>query len=305
MSDTHTPPTFEQEDVHSWKTFLDTNGFVVLRNVLNPETKQKYFDEFKSEWCQMSKGFSWEDQSTWTSKNLPIMLSKGMAVFSGWGHSNFMWSLRTEPRIYGIFEKLYETTELVCSFDGFSTFFDSKIQKSPSWLHVDQNPKTELNSYQGAYNFLKVEENDAGFIVVPESHKTYVPRVSHKRDWIVVDQETYVPQAKKLLIPENCFVIWNSKLIHANQGMKKGTKGFNRLTAYVTFLPKEFRSEEIRIKREEAYKKAETTSHWANKCEIKKYPYGFGPNYEKKGFVRIKSLLETEEKIPESRSKFI
>ena len=228
-----------------------------------------------------------------------------MAVYSGWGHSNFMWSLRTDPRIYGIFEKLYETTELVCSFDGFSTFFDSKIQKSPSWLHVDQNPKTSMNSYQGAYNFLKVGDDDAGFIVVPESHKTYIPRVSHKRDWIVVDQDTYLPQAKKLLIPENCFVIWNSKLIHANQGMKKGIMGFNRLTSYITFLPKEFRSEEIRGKREEAYRASETTSHWANKCEIKRYPFGFGPNYEKKGFNKIESRLDSDGNIPESRRKFI
>ena len=180
-----------------------------------------------------------------------------------------------------------------------------KSKKSPSWLHVDQNPKTTINSYQGAYNFLKVGEDDAGFIVVPQSHKTYVPKVSHKRDWFVVDQEAYLPHSKKLLIPENCFVIWNSKLIHSNQGMNKRNKEFNRLTAYITFLPKELRSEKILRKRIEAYKNSDTTSHWANKCEIKKYPYGFGPNYEKKGFTKIKSKLRHDGKIPESRSKFI
>jgi hypothetical protein len=305
MANTYTPPTFNQHDTAGWKTYLEQEGFVVLKNVLPGETKEEYLELFKTEWCQVAQGFSWEDQSTWTSKNLPIMLSKGMAVYSGWGQSNFIWSLRTDPRIYGIFEKLYETTELVCSFDGFSTFFDSKIQKSPSWLHIDQNPKTSMNSYQGAYNFLPVGKEDAGFVVVPESHKTHIPEVSHKRDWIVVDQETFKPLSKKLLIPENCFVIWNSKLIHANQGMKKGTKGFNRLTSYITFLPKEFRSEEIRGKREEAYRASETTSHWANKCEIKRYPFGFGPNYEKKGFNKIKSRLESDGQIPESRRKFI
>ena len=118
--------------------------------------------------------------------------------------------------------------------------------------------------------------------MVTQSHKTYVPRVSHKRDRFVVDQDTFLPQAKKLLIPENCFVIWNSKLIHANQGMKKGTTGFNRLTSYITFLPKEFRTEEIREKRIEAYRNSETTSRSANKCEIKKYPRFRGPNYERK-----------------------
>ena len=302
---THTPPTFNQDDTQRWKSYLDTHGYVVLNNILPSETKETFMVNFKQEWCKVAEGFSWDDQSTWTSKNIPLMLSKGMAVFSGWGHSNFMWNLRTNPRIYGIFEKLYDTNELVCSFDGFSAFFDSKIQKSPSWLHVDQNPSNTMDSYQGAYNFLKVGEDDAGFLVVPGSHKTFIPDVKHKRDWIVVDQEKFLPQAKKLLIPENCFVIWNSKLIHANQGMKKGTKNFNRLTAYITYLPKELRSIEVKEKRIEAYKNANTTSHWANKCEIKKYPYGFGPNYEKKSFKKIEVEMEEDGIIPEIRLKFI
>ncbi len=305
MASTLTPPTFNPESSEDWIPFLNEQGFVVLENVLPNEIRQTYLDLFKREWCQVATGFSWDDQSTWTSKNLPLMLSKGMAVFSGWGHSEFMWSLRTNPNIYGIFEKLFETEELVVSFDGFSAFFDSKIQKSPSWLHIDQNPKNTSKSFQGAYNFFKVGEDDAGFVVVPKSHETYKPDVSHQKDWIVVEQETFISQSKKLLIPENCFVIWNSKIIHANQGMKKGTKGFNRLTSYITYLPKEIRSEEIRQKREIAYKLAETTSHWANKCEIKKYPYGFGPNYVKKGFVKIASLMETDGNIPEDRLKFI
>ena len=148
-------------------------------------------------------------------------------------------------------------------------------------------------------------EHDAGFVVVPESHKTYTPNVSHKKNWIVVDQDTFKSEAKKLLIPENCFVIWNSKLIHANEGMKKGSKGFNRLTAYITYLPKELRSEDIKQKRIEAYKNAETTSHWANKCEIKRYPYDFGPNYEKKNFKKIQSRLGSNGEIPKFRCKFI
>ena len=43
--------------------------------------------------------------------------------------------------------------------------------------------------------------------------------------------------------------------------------------------------------RKEAYKNSKTTSHWANKCEIKRYPWGFGPRYESRGFNTIKPLL--------------
>ena len=94
-------------------------------------------------------------------------------------------------------------------------------------------------------------------------------------------------------------------MIHANEGMKKGFKGFNRLTAYITYLPKEVRSEDIKQKRIEAYKNAETTSHLANKCEIKRYPYGFGANYEKKNFKKIQSRLDSNGEIPKFRYKLI
>ena len=42
--------------------------------------------------------------------------------------------------------------------------------------------------------------------------------------------------------------------------MNKRNKEFNRLTAYITFLPKELRSEKILRKRIEAYKNSDTTS---------------------------------------------
>ena len=91
------------EDYCNWERIDEFKD--CLDNILPNETKEEYLELFKTEWCQMAQGFSWEDQSTWTSKNLPIMLSKGMAVYSGWGQSEFMWSLRTNPRIYEIFDE--------------------------------------------------------------------------------------------------------------------------------------------------------------------------------------------------------
>ena len=91
----------------------------------------------------------------------------------------------------------------------------------------------------------------------------------------------------KLLIPENCLTLWNSKTIHANEGMEKSQRGLNRITCYVTFLPKILRKEETRRQRINAYFRSGTTSHWANKCELKQYPYGFKSRYESRGFGKI------------------
>ena len=47
-------------------------------------------------------------------------------------------------------------------------------------------------------------------------------------------------------------------------------------------------------KRKQAYMDSRTT-HWANKCELKTYPFGFKTQYESKGFVElIRKLIKME-----------
>ena len=83
---------------------------------------------------------------------------------------------------------MYHTKELVVSFDGFSLFL-SKRQNSQTWLHIDQHPTDPLYSIQGAYNFFPVGEEDAGFIVVPGSHRTYnALNVEKRRKFIMISK---------------------------------------------------------------------------------------------------------------------
>ena len=313
---TFTPELFSIDEEQKWKDYLEDKGYVVIKNILSREEKERILSQFKIDLRTVSSGFDWTKSSTWTIENTPLMFGKGMGVFNGFGQSDFMWQLRTNPRIQDIYHTIFGTEELAVSLDGFS-FFVSDKQKSNSWLHIDQNPVNKLYSIQGAYNFNEVGENDAGFVVVPRSHKTFTPSVKHKKDWIMVDQELFQPQSVKLLIPDNCFVLWNSKTIHANVGMnkrtkkgtkketKKETKDINRLTAYITFLPKIHRTEGIRQKRINAYRASETTSHWANKCELKRYPFGFKSRYEARGFGKITASLTESGKIPEDRFELL
>jgi ectoine hydroxylase-related dioxygenase (phytanoyl-CoA dioxygenase family) len=300
----YTPPTFSTEKPEEWLEFLDIEGYVVLSDILSPDELHLSMELFKSEWSKVSPNFEWDNPKDWSIKNCPLMFGKGMAIYSGFGQSDFMWSLRTHPKIIGIFENIHGVEDLVVSLDGFSVFISDK-QQTKSWLHIDQNPKTQAYSIQGSFNFLPVGEKDSGFVVVPGSHKSYHPEVPHKRDWFVVDQKTFLPQAKKLLIPGNCFVLWNSKTIHASTGMTKGTMGLNRVTAYITYLPKYLRTKEMEKKRKQAYMDSRTTSHWANKCELKPYPFGFKSQYESKGFAELVRKLDRNGNIPEERLNLI
>jgi len=314
------PTLFDKSNTEGWLSHLDDRGFVMIKNVLTPSELEKSKSQFIADWKKVCPQFSFSDPSTWTINNTPIMWSKGMCVFSGLPQSNFMWNLRTNDDIQNIYKKIYQTDSLVTSLDGLSVFLDN-THKSKSWLHIDQNPKNDIYSIQGSFNLLPVKSNkDAGFIIVSDSHKTYRPIVSHKNDWIVCEDQTdQSAKAKKLIIPENCLTLWNSRLIHANEAIKMSKTEFqnrisqthqdqsnplslfNRVTAYITYQPKTMRSSEIIEKRIECYKNGQGTSHWANKCEVKRYPFGFQKNYLARNIVNLSPLLDEDGNIPEER----
>lgn len=294
-----TPIIYDISQKDDWTNHLEKEGYVVIKNILNEEEYNEAMNLFKKDWNQVSPNFDFEDKKTWNINNTPMMFGKGMAVFNGFGQSDFMWYLRTNKIIQSIFGIIHNTDDLVVSLDGFSVFV-SNTQKSKSWLHIDQNPKNPIYCIQGSYNFFPVEEDGAGFVVVPKSHKQYIPDINHNKNWIMCEEEEFIKNSKKLLIPKNCFTLWNSKCIHANEGMKKKGNHFNRLTTYISYLPKNIRSQDILDKKIEAYLNNETTSHWSNKCEIKKYPWGFKKNYENKCFGHINSTI-TNNKIPPER----
>lgn len=303
-----TPPTFNVNSP-DWEKFLDENGYVVFSNILTDVEYNDYFDQFKKDFTSVSPKFNFDNKSDWSIKTAPIMFSKGMGVFSGFGQADFMWKLRLNSNIQAPFKRLYETDDISTSMDGFSVFF-SKDQDPKCWHHVDQNPHNHILSYQGQYNFLKCDPQDAGFVIAPGTHKTYKPNVEHNRDWIVLPpSDPYYSKSAliKLVLPKNCFTVWSSKLIHANTGMAKtnNTIHLNRVTCYVAFQPRSNVPETIRQRKIKAYYDADTCSHWANQCVIKKYPFGFGPQYEAKNFNKIVPTLNENGEIPEERLAII
>ena len=295
-----TPELFDKEDVDKWKKHLLSEGYVVLKDILGHDEIEKSVDLFKKDWTTVSPKFDFNDKQTWGIENSPMIYSKGMVCFSGFGQSNFMWNLRTKDVFQNIYQHIHKTRDLVVSLDGFSVYLSDK-QKSKPWLHVDQNPINKVLSIQGAYNHFKVDEHDAGFIIVPKSHLGYNPLVKHSKDWIILSQEEQSTQkAYKLIIPSNCFTLFNSKCIHANQGItKKNVTEFNRLSAFISYFPKAIRSEDVKNEKIASYKNGLTNSHWANKCVVKQYPWGFSKTYCNRGYSIITPTL-IDEKMPEN-----
>jgi len=313
---TFTPPTYDAANTESWKQHLEVEGYVIIHNVLEQSAIQEGLELFWKDWNTVSPGFVRHDPSTWSIETSPLMFAKGIAVFNGFGQSDFMWHARLQPSIQGLFAQVHNVpvSELITSFDGFSLFFTKKQKNPKAWWHIDQHPTNTHYSIQGAYNYLPVLETSAGLTLVPRSHNTFVPSETRNTDdWITLERNKTPEEAApilangvKLLLPANSFVLWNSRTIHANTGQTLNESDkLNRLTTYVTYSPRSRTTPEITAKRRQAYLDGITTSHWPEKLEPKTYPWGFGPRYETRGFKQLKPKVSETGGIPEDRLAFI
>lgn len=286
---------FRLKDKIEWMKYLREEGYVVIKDILDTEQYVDTLNMFKKDWNTICPKFDFESTSTWDNNCEPLHSGWGVGMVNGhgFGQSDCQWKLRTHPNILDIWKTVHNTDELVVSYDGLSMFI-SPYQNGIMY-HIDQHPRDELYSIQGAYNFFKVDTLDAGFVVVPKSHKTYTSSLPDTYNFIQInDEDEHLTRAKHLLIPQNCFVLWNSKTIHSSIGMceSRGVE-LNRLTSYICYFPKSLRDEEVKQSRIDGYHNGDNCSHYAIYHQ-KKYNNGteqkLKPTLDEDGCIPIDRL---------------
>lgn len=65
-------------------------------------------------------GFDRNDMSTAHKDKLPVITEKGMCLQYAVTHEDFAWAIRGEPGVVGAFEKVYDTQDLIVSFDAIN-----------------------------------------------------------------------------------------------------------------------------------------------------------------------------------------
>ena len=290
------PPTFDINEPVIWLEYLKNEGYVVLQDAINEENAHIALNMFKDEFSYVSPNFDWNDTDTWITTNSPMVWNKSSVMFNGFGQSESNWFLRLNSSSKEAFTHIYETDELVTSFDGFSLFLCDS-QKSPTWLHQDQRSNDSRLSIQGILNILPCNEFDAGFICVPKSHIEYIAPPQNN-DWISLPKDNpNQKRAVKIVTPERSLILFNSKTIHSNIGMVKNhpkQKHINRFSAYLTFVPRERQTEEIRLQRIQGYYDGISCSHYADRFEPKKIPFHIRSKYNQRGF---RNLIIDKDKI--------
>ena len=264
------------------QAYLDLliQGYTIIPNILSTDevdrAKQLFYD--------------WKDTIPDHDRLHRLIDPHGIYKFHEVGHQEHAWFIRTRPRLQNIYKYIYDTQELITSFDGccYIDKDDNRIDKI--WTHTDQAPKDkDFKCYQG---FVSLTDNTKRTLVVYEEthdyHEQYFKDkgLNHAKNWNLIDHDTLLKLKDKksvLDVPAGALVMWDSRIFHQNQFGKESTKdelpNEERIVQYVCFFPKnhEQNTPAIQRKRRKYYEERRTTSHWPCPIHVNgKQPQTYG-----------------------------
>jgi len=279
---------------------LDTHGYVVVKEVASPDEVARALDLLWDH-LQGAAGWSREDPGTWTDESFTKLGDQftGILHSSGIGNSDYLWYLRTRPRVKEAFAAIWGTDDLITSFDGANVFRPWHLGHGAAtvggWIHVDQGKlKRGRQAVQGLVAVTDQTPGTGGLVVVPGSHHhhdEFVEAQGGSRDFVFVDQTApgVAGVTMRLVVCRaGDLVLWDSRTVHCNSpaigepgadpGWAAGTvtpscearapapepapPGLLRAVGYVCMTPRSKASEEILCARRRAYEERRTTSHW-------------------------------------------
>ena len=238
---------------------LKENGYVIIPNVLNIHeinTAKQLFINWKNSIPNLDKLHNTIDPH-------------GIFKFLEIGHQEFAWNIRTRPQIINIFKKIWNTDDLVVSFDGSCYISKDCNKKDKTWTHTDQAPNSiGLKCYQ---SFVSLTNNEERTLIVYEKshllHEKYFKErnISHSKNWNLIDIDylNSIEYSKKTLkVNAGDLVIWDSRTFHQNQYGKINSE--ERLVQYLCYLPKNVKNnnKNQQNKRLKYFSERRTTSHW-------------------------------------------
>jgi ectoine hydroxylase-related dioxygenase (phytanoyl-CoA dioxygenase family) len=252
-------------DLNKIKTDLETNGYCIVPNILTKEQIQEYLHDFKT-WQQ-----SIPNHDTFHEKYDP----NGIYKFQRAGHTRHGWKVRTNKNIQDIFKHLWNTEELVVSFDGCCYISKDSKKKNKNWTHTDQAPNdSTLKCYQGFVSF--TDNKEKTFVAWKGTHKLHEEYFKEKgindnKNWHFIDLDYLEKHKEKRMtldIPAGSLVIWDSRTFHQNQMGEKNDE--ERYIQYVSYLPKDGKKNTpaMQKKRLKYLEEQRTTSHWAYPIKV-------------------------------------
>ncbi|KAE9989013.1 hypothetical protein EG328_003330 [Venturia inaequalis] len=274
-----TAQTIDDSKGHAdWRDDLFRDGYVVVSGVLEQGKCDKYIQDMFSWLEKFPYGFDRNNKETWTEEHLPTHMKGGMYHGYSVQHERFMWEARQEPKVIEAFSKLWDTDELLVSFDGMNLTLPSPNRAaSEPWPHVDQSPlRVGLQCVQGILNFAPNGPKDGGLIVMQGSHaftqeffKTHAG-VSGRKSWGPADWFGFEPSEVKWFEDKGCkltkvcaqpgdLILWDSRTVHYN--VLPETQNLRALI-YLCYTPTSFAAPEDLAAKAKYFDEFKGTTHW-------------------------------------------
>eukprot|EP00466_Bigelowiella_natans_P002039 jgi/Bigna1/90374/estExt_fgenesh1_pg.C_680075 len=221
--------------------YLEKFGYVVAKGVLNTEEVVKarslfwdYVEGLPSR-LKLSADIakSWpkrEDVKTWEKPYFPGDPTTGIISRNGAGQSPFSWFVRSRGRVKQVFSSIWDTDDLIVSFDGFGVFRPWSYKKTwrtkGGWYHVDQNPvhKPGLHCVQGLVSLYDQNVSTGGLTVIPGSQHEmpdFAKRhkyIQHYSDYIPIAKHDQILKMKAVMVSCRAgdLCLWDSRVVHCN-----------------------------------------------------------------------------------------
>lgn len=247
-------------DMNTIKQKFEQDGYAIIPNILNKSEIDEYILEFNK----------WRQQIQNIDELHNTIHYHGIFKYFEVGHQRFAWLLRTNQKIQNIFKYLWDTDELVVSFDGCCYYPSNYQGKEQYWIHSDQSGlKKGLQCIQ---SFMSLTSNvERTFVLYKGSHKLHehyceLYKKDNPSDWNPIEQtyvETIQNKKKILRVDAGSLVIWDSRTFHQNTCGPEHCKE-ERLVQYLCFLPKnniinDLEMQKLRLK---CFKNIRTTNHY-------------------------------------------
>ena len=144
------------------------------------------------------------------------------------GHSELVWKVRQNPKVKEVFSKIWNTDDLIVSFDGASIYIlDKPIRNQNSWFHVDQSyTRNNFECIQSWINAYDTNEGDATLVILENSHNFHKEfkekfEITDKKDWFKLQNKEqydfYINNnclEKRIKCPRGYGVFCDSRTLH-------------------------------------------------------------------------------------------
>ncbi|KKK21922.1 hypothetical protein P175DRAFT_0541963 [Aspergillus ochraceoroseus IBT 24754] len=273
------PHILSKGDYQDFRAELYENGFAVIKGAIPLDRAEKYCEKAHDWLRSFGTDLDFDNPDTWVSENLPH--ANQIRTYADYcvNHEKFMWDARLEPGVVDAFAKVWETDELLVSFDSLNITFPNRkdIPRRKAWEHIDQSPmRRGLHCVQGIIALSPSGPDDGGLVVYPKSHKfndEFFGSQSDKKSWLPFKDIYMLPQTEldwftargmgphKVCAEPGDLILWDSRVIHyGSEPTEKSNQ--TRTAIYAAYTPASMATPEQLALKKQVFEKYGGTTHW-------------------------------------------